>query len=184
MSNSGAKRLISPFHLSSYFSTDLFPTCLKKITSPSKSPQTCCISYPSDSPLIYLCNKTRWKITNWDSLKATFPPHPTIFLTILFSSTLHLFLLGNETKCHTHIKRETKLLFSICISIFMILDRTQEDKNSRVRCNKYFPRLICTVNSSHVFKGFIILSCILVTWPYFSVFLSIIFFFIPNKLTP
>ena len=45
-------RLIPPFHLSSYFSTGLFPTCLKKVTCPSKFPQTCCVSYPSDSPLV------------------------------------------------------------------------------------------------------------------------------------
>ena len=143
------------------------------------------MSYPSDSPFVYLCNKTMWKIINCDSLKATFPPYPTILLTILFSSTLHLFfLLRNETKCHTHTKHEVKLQFSICISIFIILDTTQEDKNSQVRCNKYSPHLICTcffkyhtnltVNYSRVFKGFIILFCILVIWhEYKALFLCV-----------
>lgn len=53
---------ILPFHLSSYFSTGLFPTCLKKITWPSKFPQTCCMSYPSDSHLVYLRNKPMWRL--------------------------------------------------------------------------------------------------------------------------
>lgn len=127
--------LIPPFHLFSYFSTGLFPTCLKKITCTSKFPQTCCMSYPYDSPLVYLCNETRWRSQIVIPSRQPFHHTQPSCHHSIFQQPPSFFKLGNETKCHTHTKHEAKPQFSICISIFMILDRIQEDKNSQVRCN-------------------------------------------------
>lgn len=101
-----SKIQVNNTHLSSYFSICLFPTRLKKLYAlPNFLKLAACTTHLI-LPLVYLCNKTRWKITNCDSLKATFPPYPTIFLTILFSSPLHLYFIRERDQVsHPHKTR-------------------------------------------------------------------------------